>query len=98
MEANWSPDNQRVAFWLQTKPELCPNDKQGWVNLAVLDIQTQQVINYCVSGEAFSAPDPVWSLDGRYIAVHNYLVDPDQGWAAPISGIDIWPIGWLNAP
>lgn len=106
-DANWSPDGQRVAFWLRTKPELCQNEKQDWVNLAVLEIQTQHVINYCVSGDAFSAPAPVWSLDGRYVAIRIFddnhlgrilLVDPEQGWAATIAGTDIWPVGWLNAP
>jgi Tol biopolymer transport system component len=105
--ANWSPDGKRVAFWLRTKPELCQNEVQDLVNLAVLEIQTQIVINYCVWGEPFTAPPPVWSLDGRYIAIRKFddqgvsqilLVDLEEGWAAPIAGPDVWPVGWLNAP
>ncbi len=104
--ANWSPDGRRVAFWMRTKPDLCPNTKQDWVHLAVLEVDTHRVINYCVSGDAYSAPTPVWSLDGRYIAIRNYeeelsrifLVDLAQGWAATIAGEDIWPVGWLQSP
>lgn len=109
MEANWSPDNRRVAFWLQTKPNLCTNEKptNGELipeYLAVLDVDTHQVVNYCVSG---AGDPPIWSLDGRYIAIRKFnaqrssqiiLVDPEHRWAATISDIDIWPIGWLNAP
>jgi hypothetical protein len=103
MEANWSPDGRQVAFWLQTRPDPCANDAQAQ-DLSVLDVDTHQVVNYCVSG---AGDPPVWSLDGRYIAIRKFdadgisqilLVDLEQGWAATIAGTDIWPVGWLKAP
>jgi hypothetical protein len=104
MLANWSPDNRRVAFWLRTIPDLCSNEKPNQKYLALLDVDTQQVVNYCISG---GDSTPVWSLDGRYIVIQRFndeglnqvlLVDLEQGWAATIAGTDIWPRGWLNAP
>jgi hypothetical protein len=104
MLANWSPDNRRVAFWLDSIPDLCSNEQPYQAYLALLDVDTQQVINYCFSG---AGDPPVWSLDGRYTAIRKFddqgvsqvlLVDLEQGWAAPIAGPDVWPVGWLNAP
>jgi hypothetical protein len=98
--ANWSPDGQKLAFWLKTDPELCTG-----YNLAILEMQTQQVIGTCVPGsDQGSPPPPVWSLDSRYIAVINYgkntsraiLVDTEKGSAYQIPGIDsAMPEGWL---
>jgi len=98
--ASWSPDGRYLAFWLDAKPSLCKDQ-----NLAVLVMETQQVINYCVPGSIYEgAPSPIWSPDSQYIAVENYyednssrviLVDIAQGWAAQI-GEDAAPVGWLT--
>ena len=101
--ANWSPDGRHLAFWLDATPSLCE-----WQNLVVLEVDTQQVVNYCVLGSddrtAPSSP-PIWSPDSRYIAVDSYqsgvsrviLVDATQDWAA-IIGYGAYPIGWLASP
>ncbi|MDR3574614.1 MAG: hypothetical protein P4L50_12170 [Anaerolineaceae bacterium] len=99
--ANWSPDGQKLAFWLKTEIGACSGQ-----NLAILDVQTHQVIDTCVPGSSFygEAVPPVWSLDSRYIAVQNHendtthiiLVDIEQGWASYLPGADrSQPIGWL---
>jgi len=100
--ANWSPGGQRLAFWLDAKPSRCEGQ-----NLAVLEMETQQVTDYCIPGSIHGdAPPPIWSPDSRYIAVQNYydtnashaiLVDTKQGWAAQVSE-NAMPVGWLAEP
>jgi hypothetical protein len=100
-----SPDGEKIAFWVALYPSSY-KDQQ----LVVLDLETQQVINYCVSGSYLSdAPSPVWSLDSRYLAVQNryepnvariLLVDTQQEWVLQIAELmpDGWPAGWLVSP
>lgn len=103
--ASLSPDGKKIAFWLKARPSSY-KDQQ----LAVLDLDTLQVTNYCVPGSfQGDAPSPVWSLDGHYLAVYNQyepnagrviLVDIQQGWAAQVAEIvpNGWPAGWMAAP
>ncbi len=97
---SWSPNKQRIAFWIE----------YGWQNyldyqqLAVLNLKTQQVTNYCISG-MMSAHEPNWSPDGRYLVVegnpgknvntHNViLVDLLKINAIQI-GENLRPVGWM---
>jgi hypothetical protein len=97
--ANWSPDGQKLAFWLETSPSLCPG-----VNLAILEMATRQVTNTCVPTLGYDGWTPLWSLDSRYIAVANtevspyqtILVDFEQGRAFNLPYGS--PIGWLALP
>lgn len=97
--ANWSPDGQKLVFWVETIPSECSS--HSGQQLAVLDLPAKQVTNYCIAGsEHGDAAPPVWSLDNEYIAVKNseglYLVNLDQGWASHIPGINHGtPGGWL---
>lgn len=98
--ANWSPDGQKLAFWLETRPGMCTGER-----LAILDILTKQVINTCVPGSfRGDAPPPVWSFDSGYIVVRNVeeeltrviIVDIEQSWAFQIPGVEYGqPVGWL---
>lgn len=100
--ASWSPDGQYLAFWLETVPSPCPGE-----NLTVLAMLTQQATNYCLLGSdtgGTPARAPVWSLDGRYIAVSSFqkgapagslLIDIQQGWATAIGETNSALIGWL---
>lgn len=95
--ARWSPDGQRLAFWLATQPTVCGEGEY----LAMLEMRTQQVINYCVYGSTGYYPPPIWSPDSRYVAFLSeqqdspvILVSVEQGWAARI-GEDRYPAGWL---
>jgi hypothetical protein len=106
--ASWSPDGQRLAFWLTTNPSLCVEEEQ----LAVLEVKSRQVNYYCLSGSAvISYNFPVWSPDSRYIALEAFregkpmvvLLDIEQDWAAQIAEVQITdklePAGWLrNSP
>lgn len=100
-----SPDGKKIAFWLETRPSSYKEQQ-----LAVLDLETQQVTNYCIPGSyQGNAPSPVWSLNSRYLAVHNQykpnagrviLVDAQDGWAAQVAELtpNGWPAGWMAEP
>ena len=98
--ANWSPDGQKLAFWLETSPSLCPGTR-----LAVLEVATRQVTNTCVPTPEYFDPPPLWSSDSRYIAVINgdnsphqtILVDFEQSRAFNIITYGS-PVGWLALP
>jgi hypothetical protein len=73
-----SPNGRYVAFWLRMTPSLFEDDR-----LAVLDIATRQVTNYCLPGETFrnnrgleirdyqmdGGDAPVWSPDSTQLII-----------------------------
>jgi hypothetical protein len=74
---SWSPDGRFIAFWLKTgEDEWHHNQYQ----LAVIDVQTHKLVNYCIPGynASYDYPQnrPVWSPDSRYVAV-TASVSPD---------------------
>lgn len=97
-----SPDGRYLAFWLKVEPS-----EYIGANLAILDLETLRVNNYCIPGSSWrDEPRPVWSPDSRYIAISYYyaansrhviLLDPIDRWAAPIAE-DLTPRGWMVAP
>jgi hypothetical protein len=56
----WSPNNEFVAFWLNTQ-----TDNYDW-QLATLNIETGEIISYCVGGGDGSY-SIIWSPDGNKI-------------------------------
>lgn len=84
-----SADGSKVAFELNGQ-------------LAVLDVQSQQTISYCLPGPEW--PGPIWSPDGRYL-VYSFtytangskvvLIDTVENKAAYLLD-DASPTGWLN--
>ncbi len=106
--ANWSPDGQKLAFWLETTPNLCPGEHLEFATyLAFLDVATKQVTNTCLPGLSYFAWPPIWSLDSRYVVVRDvnvsppqvYLVDYEQGRAYDLTKfVHGKPIGWLVSP
>ncbi len=106
--ANWSPDGQKLAFWLETTPNLCPGEHLEFgAYLAFLDVATKQVTNTCLPGLSYFAWPPIWSLDSRYVVVRDvntnppqvYLVDYEQGRAYDLTKfVHGKPIGWLISP
>ncbi len=101
--ANWSPDSQKLAFWIDLTPSPCPG-----LRLAILDTTTKHVTNSCLSGASSYAPPPIWSLDSRYLIIRDdsnppiktVLVDVENGQAFDITSLigDLRPIGWMASP
>jgi hypothetical protein len=66
-----SPDGKLLAFWVLTEPNLHVGPQ-----LAVLNIETGEVTNYCIKGSAFAdntvedyAGPPIWSPDNTQLLV-----------------------------
>jgi hypothetical protein len=101
--SNWSPDGQKLAFWVDLIPSPCPG-----LSLAILDMSTKQVTDTCLPGSSDYDPPPIWSLDSRYIVIRDYstppvktiLVELENGRAFDITTLvsDSPPIGWLVSP
>jgi Tol biopolymer transport system component len=95
----WSPDETRLAFWLTIEDEDFPVRQA----LAVLDVASGEVTNYCISGYR----TPIWSPDGRQIAINQNIegrdtfkiVDLDAGAAYAIAGEKAMKVeGWMIPP
>lgn len=103
-DASFSPDGRLLAFWLRIVPGTDAKSQ-----LVVLNLETQHMVNYCVSGSL----RPQWSPDSRYLAVdeqwftvdgndrvsnaRSILVDTVDGWVAQIAENAV-PMGWMKSP
>ena len=81
----WSPDGRLVAFWIRTEPDNYPGSSSNGnhpFRLAILDLQTQLVTNYCLSGDVkvlnpkggiigYSPNTPIWSPDSSSLLIHS---------------------------
>jgi hypothetical protein len=63
---SWSPDGRYLAFW----------DILRW-SLALLELKNRQITVYCV--EPSAGRDPIWSPDGRWIAMNADVPDAATG-------------------
>jgi hypothetical protein len=99
---NWSPDGQKIAFWLMdTSANLPPHE------LAIVNINTREVTNYCISG--VGSNPPIWSPDGHQLLVASrnpipddysprvVLIDLVRGYAYQIAE-GVVPAGWMVSP
>jgi hypothetical protein len=73
-----SPDERMVAFWITAQPGPFEDDR-----LAVLDLETGLVTNYCIPGGPFAnnvaldnSESPIWSPDSTQMLVVNR--DPEN--------------------
>jgi hypothetical protein len=105
---NLSPDGKLLAFWIVAQPSLYEGPQ-----LAVLNIETGEVTNYCIHGDAFAdnayePAAPIWSPDSTQLLVISrppedtkvrrvVVVDVVQNYAAKINA-DMEPQGWMVAP
>lgn len=98
-----SPNGKLLAFWILT----APSQYEG-TRLAVLNIETGEVINYCI--QSYGSVDPIWSPDGTQLLVFIHdvqpqsiprvvLVDLIDNYAAQIAEAgDAVPMGWMGSP
>lgn len=105
---NLSPNGKLLAFWINSQPSLY---EDPW--LAVLNIETGEVTNYCIKGDAFAdnayGPQlPIWSPDSTQLLVISrppedtkvrrvVIVDILYNYAAKINA-DMEPKGWMVTP
>lgn len=77
----WSPDGNRLAFWLVTDRMAFGDDDYTFEHLAVLDLAHQEVTDYCI-------PLDPWGKDNQ-----SLLPEPSPIWA----GGDTAPIWSPNS-
>jgi hypothetical protein len=87
----WSPDGNRIAFWIDRYGLA---DSAPTVTLGLLDLETKRVIDFCVPGDLNGLALPIWSPDGRFIAVSGAIVDTAEFTSYQLTSADT-PIGWL---
>lgn len=71
--------------------------------LAVLEVSTREVVNYCVPGiKSLGAYPPIWPPDSQQLVVYDpkgekpvIVVDIEQKKAAP-TGKNLDPVLWLR--
>jgi len=93
---SWSPDGGHIAFWIGNTAE----NGIRW-EIAIMDIAQSEITNYCL-GEGVT--NPIWSPDGRYLAVGLFdkklslpsiaVIDTLQERAILIDEKAV-PIGWM---
>lgn len=83
---SWSPNGSYIAFWLlvpaidYADTTRVPSDKLP--HLAILDMETLEVTNYCIADGSFGITDlgdpyfnepeaPIWSPDSKKIAIQS---------------------------
>ena len=99
----WSPDGEKIAFWL--------SDGNGNATLMVANANTGDVTNYCILNVfqnkfPIFVPAPIWSPDGKYLMVENrysadnnnlLILDLLNNVAFPIAE-NANPVGWMVTP
>lgn len=104
-EVSWSPDGKHLAMWVSVGSD---TDER----LMVLDLDSRQVTNYCVTGMKFEGgfskqPKPFWSPDSRIILINNrdsvdsptniIWIDIQNNWLGMYpTNAHLW--GWLTTP
>lgn len=103
-----SPNGKLVAFWIEARPSLYDGRQ-----LAVLNLETGEVVNYCIKGDPFAdnamgPSEPIWSPDSTQLLVISripedtkvrrvIMVDIANNYAAQIDA-DMEPVGWMVTP
>lgn len=106
-EFSLSPNEDQIAFWLNLNYQ--PRDERADRKLSVLNVASGKIENLCFSGGG-NPTSPLWSPDGRYLAVtlrasiaaplpdkhhsETYLIDLQRGIATKLSD-DMDVEAWL---
>jgi len=75
---SWSPDGSRIAAWAGIpSPDCCY--VASW-HLILVDVRTRQATDTCVNDDGFLVARPIWSPDGRWVAVEHWQELGDWDW------------------
>lgn len=98
---SWSPDGQKIALILDTWYDTRHS------HIALLDIETLEVIDYCVSLTGAYEVKLIWSPDSKQFIAYSQvewdqngqsiLIDIDGGFAARLAD-DLELVGWMVSP
>jgi hypothetical protein len=98
---SWSPDSQKIALYLDTWYDTKNS------HVALLDMETLEVIDYCISLPGGYHVEPIWAPDSKQFIAYSQdetdqtsqsiLVDITGGFAAQIA-TDMSILGWMVAP
>ena len=98
----WSPDGSHIAFW-------AARDQETKADLMVYDLDSKQVIDYCIEADNPFGSVPVWSTNGLLFTVtvvkrdanstssSRLLVDVQKNVIYKISK-EMQPLEWMNSP
>jgi WD40 repeat protein len=104
---DWSPDGRYISLWLNIRPD---EYLKEW-RFALLDVQTGQVTDYCVTTSDNFPVDAIWSPSGQLLAVPLFshindgdgysfmLLDIVKNLAIKITLPDLYGLlGWMADP
>lgn len=90
-----SPDNDLLAYWNVAD--------SGNYLLQVLNISTGHSKNLCLGESLGISPKPIWSPDGRYLAVELVQMEGSEVWVVDLQtntaakvAENARPVGWLK--
>ena len=98
----WSPDGSHIVFW-------AARDQETRADLMVYDLDSKQVIDYCIEADNPFGSVPVWSTNGLLFTVtvvkrdanstssFRLLVDVQKNVIYKISK-EMQPLEWMNSP
>ncbi len=98
----WSPDGSHIVFW-------AARDQETRADLMVYDLDSKQVIDYCIEEDNPFGSVPVWSTNGLLFTVtvvkrdanstssFRLLVDVQKNVIYKISK-EMQPLEWMNSP
>ncbi len=98
---SWSPKGDRIAIWIDYSQQ---GEHEPHTKLSVIDLQKGEIISYCLGAKAAT---PIWSPDGRQIAVSllasessprkTIVVDIMDNYAFTIAE-GVYPVAWIKYP
>ena len=101
----WSPNGRFIAFWMEPNPPAGLHDP--YMELAVLNMATQEVTLYCVKGDFRDGGwAPIWAPNSQQVMVkildetgigQIVIVDIIHEVAFRVAG-DLNPYGWIVSP